>query len=380
MGPLDGIRVVELAGIGPAPMCCMLLADLGADILRVDRIDGAPELFPAQARFQVLNRGRRSVGLDLKSTAGRDAALQLVERADVLIEGFRPGVAERLGLGPAVCHARNPRLVYGRMTGWGQDGPLKDTAGHDIDYLAITGALHAIGRSGEAPVPPLNLVADFGGGALYLAVGILAAVIERQRSGLGQVVDAAMVDGAAHLTTMVHGLLAAGAWRDERGVNVLDGGAPFYDVYRTKDGKYLAVGSLEPRFFATLVRVLALPDEDHTRQFNPSEWPLLRASLGRRFLDKTRDEWCAIFEGSDACVAPVLSWTEAKEHPHLKARATFVEIDGVVQPAPAPRFSRTSPRIPHGAHEPGADTFAALGDWGFSDDQQARLRDSGAAR
>ncbi len=380
MGPLEGLRVVELAGIGPGPMCCMLLADLGADILRVDRIDGSPELFPAPARFQVLNRGRRSVGLDLKSAAGRDAALRLVERADALVEGFRPGVAERLGLGPAACLAKNPRLVYGRMTGWGQEGPLSSTAGHDIDYLAITGALHAIGRAGEPPVVPLNLLADFGGGALYLAVGILSALFERQRSGLGQVVDAAMVDGAAHLTTMVHGLMAAGAWRDERGVNMLDGGAPFYDVYRTADGKYLAVGALEPRFFATLARLLDLPEEDHGRQLSPSEWPLLRASVARRVLEKTRDEWSAVFAGSDACVAPVLSWAEAKEHPHLRARGTFVEIDGVVQPAPAPRFSRTQPAAPQGAHEPGADTFAALADWGFDDRERAHLRESGAAR
>jgi len=270
--------------------------------------------------------------------------------------------------------------VYGRMTGWGQDGPLASTVGHDIDYLALTGALHAIGRAGEPPVPPLNLVADFGGGALYLAVGLLAALVERERSGLGQVVDAAMVDGAAHLTTMVHGLMAAGAWRDERGVNVLDGGAPFYDVYRTKDGKYLAVGALEPRFFAALVRLLELPEVDHGRQLAPSEWPLLRASLATRILEKTRDEWCAIFAGSDACVAPVLSWTEAKEHPHLRARGTFVEIDGVVQPAPAPRFSRTVPAVPHAAHEPHADTFAALADWGFSEEARERLRTSGAAR
>ncbi len=371
---------MELAGLGPAPMCCMLLADLGADVLRVDRIDAAPELFPAAARFQVLNRGRRSVGLDLKSAAGKEAALRLVERADALVEGWRPGVAERLGLSPSVCHARNPRLVYGRMTGWGQEGPLSDTAGHDIDYLAITGALHAIGRAGEAPVPPLNLVADFGGGALYLAVGVLSALVERHRSGLGQVVDAAMVDGVAHLTTMVHGLMAAGAWRDERGVNVLDTGAPFYDVYRTRDGKYLAVGALEPRFFATLVRLLELPDSDRARQLSPGEWTELRASLAARFLAKTRDEWCIVFAGSDACVAPVLSWTEACEHPHLRARGTFIEIDGVVQPAPAPRFSRTVAGTPRAAHEAGADTFAALGDWGFSEEERARLRESGGCR
>jgi alpha-methylacyl-CoA racemase len=379
MGPLEGVRVVEIAGLGPAPMCCMLLADLGADVVRVDRTGGAPELFPAPARFQVLNRGRRSVALDLKSPDGLAAVLRLATNADVLVEGFRPGVAERLGLGPAACHAKNPRLVYGRMTGWGQEGPLADTVGHDIDYLALTGALHAIGRAGEAPVVPLNLVADFGGGALYLAVGILGALVERQRSGLGQTVDAAMVDGAAHLTTIVHGLMAAGAWRDERGVNVLDTGAPFYDVYKTKDGKYLAVGALEPRFFATLVRLLELPVEDHARQLDPSAWPLLRESLARRIAEKTRDEWCVIFDHSDACVAPVLSLTEAKAHPHLRARGTFVEIDGVVQPAPAPRFSRTPSAVPHVAHEPGADTRAALLDWGFSEAEVVALRASGAA-
>jgi len=379
MGPLEGVRVVEIAALGPAPMCCMLLSDLGADVVRVDRVGSALELFPAPAKFQVLNRGRRSVGLDLKSPVGLAAALRLVEKADVLIEGFRPGVAERLGLGPAPCHAKNPRLVYGRMTGWGQEGPLADTAGHDIDYLALTGALHAIGRADGAPVIPLNLVADFGGGALYLAVGVLGALVERQRSGLGQVVDAAMVDGAAHLTTLVHGLMATGAWRDERGVNVLDGGAPFYDVYQAKDGKYLAVGALEPRFFATLVNLLDLPAEDRARQHDPSTWPLLRGAIAGRIAEKTRDEWCAIFDRSDACVAPVLSFAEAKEHPHLRARGTFVEIDGVVQPAPAPRFSRTPSTTPHVAHEPGADTAAALLDWGFTAEELATLRATGAA-
>ncbi len=378
MGPLEGVRVVELAGIGPAPMCCMLLADLGADVLRVERRDPGPDLFPAPSRFQVLHRGRRSVALDLKATEGRAALLTLVTRADALIEGFRPGVAERLGLGPTECLAANPRLVYGRMTGWGQEGPLADSAGHDIDYLAITGALAAIGREGEPPVPPLNLVADFGGGALYLAVGVLAAIIERQRSGLGQVVDAAMVDGVAHLTTMIHGLLAAGAWRDERGVNVLDGGAPFYDVYRTRDGKYVAVGSLEPRFFKALADLLPLAPEDRARQLSPGEWPLLRASLAGRFAERTRDEWCAVFAGSDACVAPVLSWSEAKVDPHLRARGTFIEIDGVVQPAPAPRFSRTPPAVPRAPG--GGDTFEALADWGVPDEQLARLRASGASR
>jgi alpha-methylacyl-CoA racemase len=380
MGPLEGIRVIELAGIGPAPMCCMLLADLGADVLRVDRVDAGAEIFTTAARFQVLHRGRRSIRLDLKSAEGNAAAMRLVERADALVEGFRPGVAERLGLGPGSCHARNPRLVYGRMTGWGQEGPLAETAGHDIDYLAITGALHAIGRAGEAPVPPLNLVADFGGGALYLAVGLLAALVERQRSGLGQVVDAAMVDGVAHLTTFVHGLMAAGVWRDDRGVNVLDTGAPFYDVYKTQDGKYLAVGALEPRFFATLARLLELPPEALAQHLSPSEWPRLRATLAARFLAKTRDEWCEVFAGSDACVAPVLSWTEAKANAHLAARGTFVEIDGVVQPAPAPRFSRTRPTTPRSATEPGTDTEAALRDWGFSDEERAHLVRARACR
>jgi len=276
-------------------------------------------------------------------------------------------VTERLGLGPAECHARNPRLVYGRMTGWGQEGPLAGSAGHDIDYLAITGALHAIGRAGEAPVPPLNLVADFGGGALYLAVGILAALVERDRSGKGQVVDAAMVDGATHLTTMIHGLLAAGAWRDERGVNFLDGGAPFYDVYETKDGKYVAVGALEPRFFASLAGALGLSPEDRACHMSPADWPRLREALGTAFRGKTRDEWTARFAQTDACVAPVLSWAEAKDHPHLRARGTFVDIDGVVQPAPAPRFSRTIPATPHVAHERGADTASALREWGLSE-------------
>jgi alpha-methylacyl-CoA racemase len=380
MGPLAGVRVVELAGIGPLPMCCMLLADLGADVLRVDRMDAGGDLFPLPARFQLLSRGRRSVCLDLKAEKGREAALSLAERADIFVEGFRPGVAERLGLGPKDVHARSPKVVYGRMTGWGQEGPLAATAGHDIDYLALTGALHAIGRAGEAPVPPLNLVADFGGGAMYLAVGLLSALVERQRSGLGQVVDCAMVDGAAHLTTFIHGLLAAGAWRDQRGVNALDTGAPFYDVYKTSDGKYLAVGALEPRFFASLAKKVEMPEEERGAQWSPASWPKLRVWLTARFLTKTRDEWCAIFDGSDACVAPVLSWAEAKEHPHAKARGTFIEIDGVVQPAPAPRFSRSAPDTPSPPPELGKGTFEALEQWGFSPEERDTLRVSGAAR
>jgi alpha-methylacyl-CoA racemase len=343
-------------------------------------MDAGGELFPLPAKFQLLSRGRRSVCLDLKAEKGREAALSLAERADIFVEGFRPGVVERLGLGPKDVHARSPKVVYGRMTGWGQEGPLADTAGHDIDYLALTGALHAIGRAGEAPIAPLNLVADFGGGAMYLAVGLLAALVERQRSGLGQVVDCAMVDGAAHLTTFIHGLLAAGVWRDERGVNALDSGAPFYDVYKTSDGKYLAVGALEPRFFATFAKLLQMPDDERGGQWSPGSWPKLRAWLTERFVTKTRDEWCAIFDGSDACVAPVLSWAEAKDHPHAKARGTFMEIDGVVQPAPAPRFSRSAPSPPSPPPEPGKGTFEALEQWGFSPEERETLRASGAAR
>ncbi|KLL11170.1 MULTISPECIES: CaiB/BaiF CoA-transferase family protein [Protofrankia] len=363
-GPLRGLRVVELAGIGPGPFAAMLLADLGADVIRVDRPGEANDIVPPAV--DVLRRGRRSVAIDLRSPDGVRAVLDLAERADVLIEGYRPGVAERLGVGPRDCWARNPRLVYGRMTGWGQDGPLAPTAGHDIGYIAITGALHALGRQGEEPAVPVNFLGDFGGGSLYLVVGVLAAVFEAARSGRGQVVDAAIVDGAASLTAMVYGLLAAGQWRDERGVNLLDTGRPWYDVYRTADDNWVAVGPLEPKFYAQFMTLLGLaPDE--AERADPAAWPALRERIAAAFAQRTRDEWAKVFEGTDACVAPVLNLTEAAGHPHLAARGTFIEVDGVRQPAPAPRFSRTPPAVPGPPARPGAHTRQALTDWGVRD-------------
>ncbi len=344
-GPLHGLRVLELAGIGPGPHAAMILADLGADVIRVERPSGGLEMTSADAP-DVLARGRRRVAVDLKDPAGRDTVLALAELADVLLEGYRPGVTERLGVGPADCLARNPRLVYGRMTGWGQDGPLVQRAGHDITYLALSGALHAIGRAGERPVPPLNLVADFGGGSMLLVVGVLAALWERERSGRGQVVDAAMVDGASTLLAMVWSLLGAGAWADERGANLLDGGAPFYDTYTCADGGHVAVGALEPKFYAELLTGLGLAGEGLPQQYDRAGWPELRDRFAAVFATRTRDEWAAVFDGTDACVAPVLTLHEAPDHPHLAARSTLVESDGVRQPAPAPRFSRTSAEVP----------------------------------
>jgi alpha-methylacyl-CoA racemase len=358
-GPLAGIRVVELAGIGPAPYACLLLAELGADVLRVDRPGGN-----RLAASGGLNRSRPTAEIDLKQPAGRELLLRLVERADVLVEGLRPGVTERLGIGPDDCRQRNPRLVYARMTGWGQTGPLAPTAGHDITYAAITGALHVSGTR-EKPMQAVNLVADFGGGSMFLIVGILAALLERGRSGEGQVVDAAMVDGAASLVTMVYTLLGAGLWRDERQANLLDGGAPYYDTYRCADGGYVAVGALEPQFYTALVTGLGLADElPPARQLDFSTWPAQREAFTRVFATRTRDEWAAHFEATDACVAPVLSLTEAPGHPHLAQRETFTTLDGVTQPRVAPRFSRTPGRDPSPGH---TDTAAALAAWGITD-------------
>lgn len=375
MGPLTGFRILEIAGLGPAPFCAMLLSDLGAEVVRVDRL--APPgrgVLDVDPRLDLLQRGRRSLAVDLKHPRGAETVLRLVEKADALIEGFRPGVAERLGIGPEDCLARNPRLVYGRMTGWGQEGPLASAVGHDIDYIALSGALHAIGRAGEKPVLPLNLVGDFGGGALYLAVGILSALLEASRSGQGQVVDAAMVDGAASLLTMFYGMSAAGTWFDERGVNLLDGGSPFYDTYETADGKYLAVGALEPRFYAELLRLTGLEGEELPEQADLFRWPELRQRFAEVFRQRTRDEWCAILEGTEACVAPVLSLSEAPKHPHMAARGTFVEVDGVTQPAPAPRFSRTPGAIQRPPEPPGASTDEVLSGWGFAAEEIERLR------
>ncbi|NEB93034.1 CaiB/BaiF CoA transferase family protein [Streptomyces bauhiniae] len=359
-GPLSGVRVVELAGIGPGPFAAMLLADLGADVVRVDRPDG-PGLGIDPAR-DVTNRNKRSVVVDLKAPDGAARVLDLAQRADVLIEGYRPGVAERLGVGPADCHARNPRLVYGRMTGWGQDGPLADRAGHDASYIAVTGTLGMIGRPGEPPALPANLLGDYAGGSLYLVVGVLAALHHATGTGTGQVVDAAIVDGTAHLSAMIHGMLAAGAWQDRRAANLLDGGCPYYGTYETADGKYMAVGALEPRFYAEFLRLLDL-DGLAGAHHDPARCPELRERVAARFKSGTRDEWTARFEGTDACVAPVLSLREAPHHPHLAARATFTEHDGLVQPAPAPRFSATPTRVRTGPALPGTGAEDVARDW-----------------
>jgi alpha-methylacyl-CoA racemase len=375
-GPLAGLKVIEMVGLGPAPFCAMLLADQGAEVVRIDRpgADGALGLPP---KYDVSARGRRSLAIDLRKPGAVDAVLRMVEGADVLIEGFRPGVMERLGLGPDVCLARRPRLVYGRMTGWGQHGPLAHAAGHDIDYIALSGALQAIGRAGDAPVPPLNYVGDYGGGAMLLAFGVLAALFEAQRSGRGQVVDAAMTDGAALLSAMFYGLKASGVWRNERGVNLLDSGAHFYDTYRCADGKYVAVGAIEPQFHAELLARLGLDAADF-RQLDATRWPQQKARLAEVFATRTRDEWCAVLEGSDACFAPVLDWDEAPKHPHNVARGTFVNLDGVVQPAPAPRFSRTPADVPTPPVAAGHDSEAVLRGWGVSEGEIGQLRANGA--
>jgi alpha-methylacyl-CoA racemase len=374
MGPLAGIKVVEVAGIGPGPFCAMMLSDMGAEVLRVDRIGDADLGLAIDPRFSVLERGRRSIAVDLKTAAGVAAVKRLIAQADALIEGFRPGVMERLGLGPDECVAANPRLVYGRMTGWGQDGPMAHAAGHDINYIALAGVLHSIGRRGGPPTPPLNLVGDFGGGGMYLAFGIVCALLEAGRSGQGQVVDAAMVDGAASLAAAVFGLRAMGIWTDERGDNILDSGSPWYDVYETKDGQHVAIGSIEKRFYGELLRLTGLEGEDLPAQRDKARWPELRERLARAFREKTRQEWCAVMEGSDVCFAPVLSMAEAPRHPHNAARSTFVEVDGVVQPAPAPRFSRSKPSIQRPPARRGEHTDAALADWGFTDAEIAGLR------
>jgi alpha-methylacyl-CoA racemase len=378
MGPLAGYRIIEMAGIGPAPFAAMLLADMGAEVIRVDRREAADLGLPGKApRFEVLHRGRRSLSLDVKSDAGRAVVLRLAGRAAALIEGFRPGVMERLGLGPDVLAEINPRLVFGRMTGFGQDGPLAQRAGHDINYIALAGVLHGIGRRGEAPVPPLNLVGDFGGGGMFLAFGVVCALLEAQKSGRGQVVDAAMVDGAACLMALIYGMHAQGAWRDERGVNVLDTGAPWYDAYQTQDGKWLAVGAIEARFYAEFIERLGLSPAGLPAQHDRSGWPELRRRFAEAIKQRTRDDWDGIFAGSDACVAPVLSLSEVRQHPHNAARATFIERDGVVQPAPAPRFSRTAAETGGPPRARGADSEAVLRDWGFAAAEIDALRSAG---
>ncbi len=379
-GPLHGIKVLEIAGIGPAPFCAMMLADQGADVLRIDRAAAVRDEIPERPSADLLNRGRRSVAVDLKHPEGVATVLRLVEQADVLLEGFRPGVMERLGLGPEVCLARNPRLVYGRMTGFGQQGPLSQAAGHDINYIALAGALAHIGRKGEKPLPPLNLVGDFGGGGMLLAFGLLAALVERASSGRGQVVDAAMVDGAAVLMTMMHGFRGMGGWSDERGTNLLDTGAHFYDTYETKDGGFVSIGSIEPQFYAELLRLTGLAGEDLPHQMNREAWQPMRERLAEVFKTRTRDEWCALMEGSDVCFAPVLSMGEAYDHPHNRERGTFVELGGMMQPAPAPRFSRTPSAISRPAPHPGQDTDEGLSAWGLGGEEIAKLRAARAIR
>lgn len=374
-GPLDGLRVIEMVGIGPAPFCGMMLADMGAEVIRVDRpAGGAPA---ASAQYDVLSRGRRSLAIDLKKPGGPETVLELLERADVLIEGFRPGVMEQLGLGPDVCLERQPALVYGRMTGWGQRGPLARAAGHDINYIALSGALHAIGRSGESPTVPLNYVGDFGGGAMMLAFGVLAACLEARQSGRGQVVDAAMTDGAALLSAMMYGFRASGDWSNQRGENLLDGGAHFYDVYACADGRHVAIGAIEPQFYAELLELCGIDDPTFHPQRDPARWPVLKHRLADVFRTRTRDEWCALLEGTDACFAPVLDWDEAPAHPHNVERETFIDIDGVVQPAPAPRFSRTPGRRPTAPAARGAHSESILADWGVAAATVERLRDGG---
>ena len=376
-GPLAGVKVVELTGIGPGPFTAMLLSDMGAEVIKVDRAQwaGLPQ---SPGGVEVIDRGRRSVAVDLKRAAGVETVLRLVERADALIEGYRPGVAERLGVGPDVCLARNPRLVYGRMTGWGQDGPLAHAAGHDINYISIAGALAHIGRAGGKPTPPMNLVGDFGGGGMLLAFGVVCALLEARSSGVGQVIDAAMVEGTAILMAMIWGTRASGAWNEELGVNLLDTGRANYEVYETRDAKFVSVGPIEPQFYAELLERLGLADEDLPHPGDPAGVDRLKARFTEVFLTRTRDEWCAELEGTDVCFAPVLRMSEAAEHPHITARGTIVEYEGVLQPAPAPRFSRTPGEIQRGRAKPGEHTDEILAEFGFSADEIAALHGSGA--
>jgi alpha-methylacyl-CoA racemase len=376
MGPLQGVRIIEIGGIGPGPFAGMLLADMGAEVLRVERASGSMASQWPNPELDILSRGRRCVCINLKHPDGAALVLELVQRADALFEGNRPGVMERLGLGPDACLARNPRLVYGRMTGWGQEGPLAHAAGHDINYIALAGALDHIGRRGQPPTPPLNLVGDFGGGGLMLAFGMVCALLECQRSGRGQVVDAAMVDGAAALMAVFHGVYQSG-FLTERGTNMLDSGSHFYDVYETADGKYVSIGSFEPQFYAELLRRLGL-EEEAPPQLDLSRWPELKERFARIFKTKTREQWCELLEGTDVCFAPVLSVAEAPVHPHNQARGTFVEVQGVTQPRPAPRFSRTHAEIQRPPARVGEHTEEALRDWGVAPDRIAALKQAGA--
>ncbi len=375
MGPLHGVKVIEVGGIGPGPFCGMMLSDMGAEIVRIER---KGQFALSEPKFDVPMRNRRSVEIDLRKQEGVDTLLKLVEQADALQEGFRPGVMEKLGLGPDVCLKRNPRLVYGRMTGWGQEGPLALAAGHDINYISLSGALHTIGRKGERPIPPLNLVGDYGGGGMMLAFGIVCALYEAQRSGKGQVVDAAMIDGSAALMAIFYGLKASGFWTDDRGTNLLDGAAHFYDTYETADGKYVSIGSIEPQFYALLLKHTGIDDPDYQNQLDQTKWPAFKERLTEIFKSKTRDEWCKIMEGTDVCFAPVLSLDEAKDHPQNQTRNTFIEVEGVLQPAPAPRFSRTTPETPKPPPKVGAHTEEVLADFGFGADDIEALKAAGA--
>lgn len=370
-GPLAGLKVLEMEGLGPCPLAGQLLADLGAEVTVIVR--KSMEADPAD----INNRSKRSVALNLKTEPGVEIALKLVEISDILIEGFRPGVMERMGIGPEICHERNSRLIYGRITGWGQNGPLSDCAGHDINYMAITGFLNAIGTPGEPPAPPLNLAADYAGGTMFLLLGILSSLHERTNTGKGQVIDAAMVDGLSALMALIHSWMAKQQWSLERGSNLLDGAAPFYRTYETSDGKYISIGPLESQFFSRLVALAGLPDVDEGARHDRSQWPQLHETYARIFKAKTRDEWTTILEGTDACYAPVLNWSEAPNHPHLHQRETFINIAGVTQAAPAPRFSRTQPTMPHAPHAPGSDTELVLGEIGYDETELFKLRKLG---
>ena len=377
-GPLAGYKIIELAGIGPNPMCAMMLADMGAEVIHVDRVTDSDLGINVDPKYMLLNRGRRSIAVDLKTPAGVELVLRLISDADALIEGFRPGVTERLGLGPDICMARNEKLVYGRVTGWGQHGTLAKAAGHDINYISLTGAAYAIGREGQPPSPPLNLVGDFGGGGMLLALGVVAALLEAQNSGKGQVVDAAMTDGASILMTALYGMHGAGAWSDKRESNFLDGGAHFYNAYETAEGQFISIASIESKFYAEFLELTGFDDPSHTAHQDKGMWSENRIKMAQLIKTKTRSDWCELLEGTDVCFAPILSLSEAPSHPHNRSRDTFVEKDGVVQPAPAPRFSRTPSQIQSAPSVPGSDTDAVLSDWGFSDSEIADLKGNGA--
>lgn len=376
-GPLTGFRIIELAGIGPGPFCGMMLADMGAEVIRIDR-PGVNPMIAAASGHGILFRNRRTLAVDLKKPEGVETVLRLIEGADAIFEGFRPGVTERLGLGPEVALARNPKLVYGRMTGWGQTGPMAQLAGHDINYIALTGALHAMSRTAEVPAPPLNLVGDFGGGGMLMAYGLVCALLEASKSGKGQVVDAAMVDGAASLMAMFYGLKNVGMFSNNRGTHLLDTGAPFYDVYETADGKFISVGAIEPQFYAILKEKAGLDDATYGKQMDMANWPEQKKKIMAIFKQKTRDEWCALLDGTDACFAPVLNLDEAPQHPHMKARNTFIDVGGQLQPAPAPRFSRSETAAPTPMTPMGQDSEAVLRDFGFSAADIEKLFAAGA--